>query len=707
MFSDGNNLTMRREDQDDPAYDPPLFPNANARRMVAVGPPLFTNASARHIEDPPLFPNANTREVEDPPLFPNANATRMEPFLEQVDEYGVQWIQATAPRADSGGLEVLCDIGNKKSDASNRSVFSAVMGRLGNAVSGAMKTGGARPGHFLLCQEDGCDSPDLPQRRKGNKEESGKGIRDPDYKLTAPRGPFEIEEPLYIEAVLMAVSSPGGSPEGKLTKLINAFVSAAQRVERVNSDRRSYIFGMSEYPYDVRTAIQDEICNDAFLDTYDGRAFPIHSTEIVPYHEYSLALEVHSGGAYWTGMSLGSAEGMQYKVETLGLFAPSANEVATVAHREFGSFLESSSAQRGAAFVWRWRRLPSEGASSKCNTLGDFPRWLRKVLMADGADPIQKLRSEKEMVARWEQRIQRDTVELLKGTTELMDPFVRAVLKNWPSDTDGAGIAHLKRRAWVEGLDESKFAGKSVIAKRIPYDEDGHCVYELHASISRSTSSTKAAPPFLLTHGWRWAAPDGSCMEARQRDSMLEVEIRHMDIAKAIDALRSEQKSNSHPSPPTATPISAEALSPAPGRIDSLETDDELLGVCQEHDVVQSGTCEIGRELAPSEIGITKQLFLQERPDSMETQHDLHKSMATISVVGSEASGTRELRRSRNDASDQGAKLQQSSSEASGTQDDIRKDEARIVGSYPSLPHFRSSVLEAPGPNFRSAILDP
>ncbi|CAK9071694.1 unnamed protein product [Durusdinium trenchii] len=52
-------------------------------------------------------------------------------------------------------------------------------------------------------------------------------------------------------------------------------------------------------PPEVEEVIAEGTYLESFLEAFDGQSFLLHSEEIAPSHEYRLALEVNSGGAYW------------------------------------------------------------------------------------------------------------------------------------------------------------------------------------------------------------------------------------------------------------------------------------------------------------------------------------------------------------------------------------------------------------------------
>jgi len=383
-------------------------------------------------------------------------------------------------------------------------VASAVFGRVGSLVQAALGDQDSANGapaqkgrrrvkqacgpSFLSCfddRDDGCE----PSRssRPLNAAQSHRHKAD-DVGFAEPS-----------EDVLTRVSRPGGSLEDKLGMLGGHFHDRARRLESMLQEFRSQAGDSAsceeaspEYPREVLDVVVEGMYTDPFLDAFDGQQFRIHSEQIVPGHAYCLSLEVHSGGAYWKGVS--NSDDVRHPVATLGL-SSSLSDVNPM-----------GSAQRGAMFVWRWQRVDSEGALDK------LPAWFNRLLRADGDDPVQKVHAEHDAVQRWHAQLDSDTGDIIKKRVlDLQDPYIREVLRLWPVEPredaqSTIGGQQLKKRAWVEGLPPEYFCGKSVVVHRANYDAEGsHCLI-LKATISQAEALKEGEAPYRLATTWQWAS---------------------------------------------------------------------------------------------------------------------------------------------------------------------------------------------------------
>ncbi|CAK0855623.1 unnamed protein product, partial [Prorocentrum cordatum] len=276
----------------------------------------------------------------------------------------------------------------------------------------------------------------------------------------------------------------------------NAFLCSARHLEglqqvlrrRALEEQSAGVPRAAPLPPEVIKVIDSGYYGDRFLKDFDGKTFPISSEEVIPGHEYCLALEVHSGGAYWSHLPASDeSSGNNNKVETVSASSSSEGSAGMLSH--YGA------AQRGAVFVWRWRRLPQlEGEN--------LPGWLVKALSGETNDPLRKLQSELEAVRRWQQRAVLDTALHTKKGAEVKDPYIREVLRLWPCHGEQGG--ELKTCAWVEGLDPKLFIGKNVAVARLSYDEDH--TFVLHAVMSKRHSEEEpdgSNPPYTLKTTWR------------------------------------------------------------------------------------------------------------------------------------------------------------------------------------------------------------
>lgn len=324
------------------------------------------------------------------------------------------------------------------------------------------------------------------------------------------------EAPGLSDQLLRDVRAPGGSLPEKMRRVLEAFRSSAHELEcqqpllrRRALERAQPCLSTGDdadaaYPLEVRTLLEDGTYTDGFLKRFDDRSFVVHASEIVPGHEYCLALEVSTGGKYWSNVSTGDeADTTRHSAETVN--ASSAGEGCESVLAQYGA------AQRGAVFVWRWRKLEDLD--------DDLPEWLSRTLTGEGDDPVRKLQEALEAVRRWEHGIREDTAMHVKHPTELRDPYLREVLKLWPVGYTDYGEV-LDTCAWVEGLDSSHFVGRKVALHRVRYDRDHALV--LHAQISKRHADDEIPPqdgdaPYRLTTSWAWA-PVSAKVDSRRKE---------------------------------------------------------------------------------------------------------------------------------------------------------------------------------------------
>lgn len=307
---------------------------------------------------------------------------------------------------------------------------------------------------------------------------------------------FPQEVPGMTEELLAQASQSGGSLEEKIQTVAAAFKSSARQLESLQYVLRRRTIERKQrkdsFPAEVEEVIAEGSYLDSFLDAYDGQSFLLHCEEIVPCHAYRLALEVHSGGAYWSSIPVQNTGTVRHKVEMVSASSPAEGSSSVVS--QFGA------AQRGAVFVWRWQYLTDQGPYS-------IPEWLSRPLGTEGNDPLRKLLGELEVVRRWEQHVRQDTAKHVKQGTEVKDPYIREVLRLWPTEPDPHGGEQLKKCAWVEGLDARLFVGRTVLICRIPYDE-AHSL-SLTAVIAKrhadeNSQQDSSGPSYRLTTSWQW-----------------------------------------------------------------------------------------------------------------------------------------------------------------------------------------------------------
>mmetsp|Transcript_82165 Transcript_82165/g.255131 ORF Transcript_82165/g.255131 Transcript_82165/m.255131 type:complete len:413 (+) Transcript_82165:66-1304(+) len=308
---------------------------------------------------------------------------------------------------------------------------------------------------------------------------------------------FPQEVPGMGEELLAQASASGGALEEKIQSVVDAFRCSARHLESLQQVLRKRALerrdkaGAEPFPAEVEEVIAEGTYMDSFLEAFDGQSFPLFSEEIVPAHEYRLALEVHTGGAYWSSIPVQDSGAVRHKVETVGASSPAEGSASIIAH--FGA------GQRGAVFVWRWHHLLDQGPYN-------LPEWLARALGAEGNDPLRKLQGELEATRRWKQQVRQETAQHVKAGAEIKDPYIREVLRLWPCENDAQG-EQLKKCAWIEGLDPRLFVGRTVLVHRVPYD--GSHALALHATISKRHSDEppqEGAPPYRLTTAWAWAA---------------------------------------------------------------------------------------------------------------------------------------------------------------------------------------------------------
>jgi len=301
--------------------------------------------------------------------------------------------------------------------------------------------------------------------------------------------------PGLSEELLQKAGSFGGSLEEKIEEVMKLCRTSARHLEGLQQVLRRQALekrkqDCKELPSAVEEVISEGTYPESFLEAFDGHSFLLHSEEIVPSHEYRLALEVNSGGAYWKSIPVQEGEAVRHKVETVTASSPAEGSMNIIS--QFGA------AQRGAVFVWRWQHVLDAGPYN-------LPEWLEKALSLEGNDPLRKLATELEALKRWELQVERETCKYLKQTNEIKDVYIREVLRLWPSETDHQGVEACKKCAWVEGLDANLFTGRNVLVQKVPYDS-GH-TYVLHCHIARrqlGDSDKEQGPPYRLTTSWQW-----------------------------------------------------------------------------------------------------------------------------------------------------------------------------------------------------------
>lgn len=307
------------------------------------------------------------------------------------------------------------------------------------------------------------------------------------------------EVPGIGEDLLTQVSTPGGNLEEKLQWVLDIFRCSARHLESLQQVFRRRALENNEksddepFPYEVRGAIQDGTYAETFLKAFDGQTYLLHTEEIVPGHEYRLSLEVSTGGKFWSNIPVQDTGTERHKVETVTASSLAEGSATVISH--FGG------AQRGAVFVWRWKPVLDRGPYN-------LPEWLEKALGAEGNDPLRKLQGELEVLRRWEQQVKNNAAQYVKKGAELKDPYIREVLRLWPTESDHQGCDTLKKCAWVEGLDSRLFVGKNVLVARVPYDV-GHELL-LHAAIAKRHTEDppqEGNPPYRLTTSWQWSSP--------------------------------------------------------------------------------------------------------------------------------------------------------------------------------------------------------
>eukprot|EP00929_Paragymnodinium_shiwhaense_P060515 TRINITY_DN30216_c0_g1_i2.p1 TRINITY_DN30216_c0_g1~~TRINITY_DN30216_c0_g1_i2.p1 ORF type:complete len:639 (-),score=158.71 TRINITY_DN30216_c0_g1_i2:603-2519(-) len=418
----------------------------------------------------------------------------------------------------AAATEALSKIGSfVASTLSDVTSGSALTGPVSNRRACASR-GGKRRGYnkYLMCiSSDEEDGEGKSQKRPVLEEAASKRQAEAAF---SQEGGDSLARPRTRVLSDIGLYSLGGSPEQKLRLFMDEIFASARRLEGCEEELRASATELlppehqeGSLPAQVRKVIAEGTYDDHFLQHFDGRSFPIFSEELVPFHAYRLALEVHSGGAYWKDVPAdGSA--VQHSVETIGL---SLGKDAVGANKgtcqpEFSSFLQPVSGQRGACFVWRWQQMAE--ADSREASKGDdeaFPKWILNILRKDGDDPLSKLQMEREAISKWEQQCQLETTQHVQKGSDVDDIFIKEVLKLWPTEI-GCAVVHgrpqLKKKAWIAGLDASYFAGKRITVKNMPYD-DLHS-YVLRATVTLWRPQDQAEdpdPPFVLTTDWKWA----------------------------------------------------------------------------------------------------------------------------------------------------------------------------------------------------------
>mmetsp|Transcript_47379 Transcript_47379/g.112682 ORF Transcript_47379/g.112682 Transcript_47379/m.112682 type:complete len:416 (+) Transcript_47379:71-1318(+) len=341
---------------------------------------------------------------------------------------------------------------------------------------------------------------------------------------------FEREVPGLSEDLLSELSRPGGSLEEKLQLALDTFRNSARREEglqqvltltALDNHERS---GAKPLHPEICQVIREGTYSDSILNDFDGQVFPLHAREIAPNHEYRLALEVHSGGKYWSSISIQDSA-VRHKVEIVG--GSSSTEGSATAVSQFGA------AQRGAVYVWRWQHVPEMGPY-------DIPQWLRKALETEGNDPLRKIAFEIEAVSRWVQKLRQETALHIRQGPEIKDPYIREVLRLWPSDVDMHQQEQLKKCAWVEGLDPQLFVGKTVLIDRVAYDDEHY--FALYATIAKRHAEEppqEGDPPYRLSTSWQWtSAGHGTKTKLPSDIDVLNSSIATSDVEEISPAAR-------------------------------------------------------------------------------------------------------------------------------------------------------------------------
>jgi len=370
---------------------------------------------------------------------------------------------------------------------------------------------------------------------------------------------FPLEVPGMDGDILANIRVSGGSLEEKLQEVMDHFRNNARHQESMQHVlRRRALQRLDDMagvgvavPDEVREVIRDGTYPETFLSAFDGQSFQIHSDEIVPGHEYRLALEVHTGGAYWSSIPVDTSEAVRHTVETVSASSPVEGSASIVSQYGAG--------QRGAVFVWRWQHAPDRGPY-------ELPDWLNTALGSEGNDPLRKLQAELEALRRWEQQVKQETAKHVKQNTELRDPYIREVLRLWPSEIDAQGFEQLKKCAWVEGLDPRLFTGKRVVVNRV-YHDANHAL-TLFATIAmrhQEEPPKEGDPPYRLTTSWHWAA-QGAGMSTTVAVKEAQ-EPSQVSRAEAQSALAAPPPDTAPPEPPL--PIASGGVDASPASIRS------------------------------------------------------------------------------------------------------------------------------------------
>lgn len=303
------------------------------------------------------------------------------------------------------------------------------------------------------------------------------------------------EIPGLPQDILSRIRVSGGNLEEKLQLVANAFQWTARSKEGLQVTFRKKALENKDLPPEVQEVIASGSYSDAFLQAFDEQSFTLFEDEVVPYHQYRLLLEVHTGGPYWSGIATQGMSTIRHQAPVVGASSPIEGS---------GSVLgQYGAGQRGAVFVWRWMHLLDTGPYP-------LPEWLERILSNEGADPLRKMLAELEAVRRWEVQVKDQTAKYIKQGAEIQDLYIKEVLKLWPCEPDPKGGEQLKNNAWIEGLDAELFVGRTVIVDRVKYD-DLHCLV-LQATISQrqvAQAQKDKQPPYRLITQWLWTAPKG------------------------------------------------------------------------------------------------------------------------------------------------------------------------------------------------------
>jgi len=223
--------------------------------------------------------------------------------------------------------------------------------------------------------------------------------------------------------LIAALGKKGGNPSRKLSRLRECILQKLRKevgLQVLYSQRGNR---RTSLPEDIVEALTKGTYRENLVRKYGEAEFPLHEVVLLPTHTLVLKLKIQTGGRYWTGVVEDDSVEIPIWRENFDMFD---SDMDAAANHNF----ESQSGQRGLSLQWGWQQR-------ECSFSNDLPQWLLPVLEeGEGTDPIAKMSSKIESIARWRAHRQDDEHRLLTGdgsrvNSEWPDEL-RILFKTWP-----------------------------------------------------------------------------------------------------------------------------------------------------------------------------------------------------------------------------------------------------------------------------------